>query len=144
MRTISVIAMCAVLLGCVESEFQLAPGSRLPNWFRLPANVNRDDVTLTLTYYTSGPAKFKLVDRRGRVLESVESETCWHPDTLRKRNAYGGWNPDTYPHYVYFKHNGVLELLEHRGEPQFWISDDANLRRIAAELATCLSSSGAA
>jgi hypothetical protein len=144
MRNVAIIVTCAVLCGCVESQFELAPESRLPAWFTLPSSVGRTDVSVTLTYYTTGPAKFELVDRSGRVLQTVEAQTCWHPDTLRKKNQYGGWDPDSSPHYVYFKWHGVLELVEHRPEPRFRISDDRKLRGIAAELPRCLSSGDSA
>ena len=139
MKNAAVLVTCVILCGCVESEFELAPDSRLPAWFTLPPGTSRGDVTLRLTYYTSGAARFNLIDRGGNTVTSfTESVICWHPDTLRKKNRYGGWDPDSFPHYVYLKRQGVLELIEHSHDPRFRISDDRELRQIAIDLPKCL------
>jgi hypothetical protein len=36
---------------CPESEFELAPDSRLPKWFTLPKYLSRADVTVQMSYY---------------------------------------------------------------------------------------------
>ena len=38
-------------LGCPEANFDLAPDSRLPKWFKLPPGLSRADVTVTMDYY---------------------------------------------------------------------------------------------
>ena len=139
MKNIGIATLCLILTGCVESRFELAPDSRLPAWFSLPSGFTRDDVTVTLTYFTTAPAEFVLRDRSGHVLSTVAAEPCTHPDTLQKRNANGGYELDSYPHYYYFVNRGVLELIEHRRpEPRFRISDDGVLREAAIELGKCL------
>jgi len=65
---------CCLLSGCLESSFQLSDESRLPVWIKLPPTVKRQDVSLTLNYYSNpfGPnAKFILRNRRGDILEEV-------------------------------------------------------------------------
>ena len=38
-------------LGCSEANFNLAPNSRLPKWFKLSTGLSRADVTVTMDYY---------------------------------------------------------------------------------------------
>lgn len=43
-----------LLCGCrffPESQFELAPDSRLPKWFTLPTNLSREEVTVQMSYY---------------------------------------------------------------------------------------------
>ena len=45
---------CSPVRGFLESEFTLAPESPLPSWYpSLPAGVQRDQVTITLQYWSS-------------------------------------------------------------------------------------------
>ena len=44
---------CHPLYGFIESEFTLAPESRLPRWFTMPAGYTRKDVTMTITLYSN-------------------------------------------------------------------------------------------
>jgi hypothetical protein len=47
--------MIVLLCGCrffPESQFELAPDSRLPKWFPLPTNLSREDVTVQMSYYS--------------------------------------------------------------------------------------------
>jgi hypothetical protein len=144
MRRIGIVVFCAALTGCVESRFELAPDSRLPSWFVVPDGLTRADVSASLTYYSAGPAKFNLLDRNGHVLATFESQTCWHPETLRKKNIHGGYNPDSYPHYVYFLKDGMVEVVEHRGEPKFRVSDNVELKQAALRVGKCLRSTDSA
>lgn len=46
--------MIALFSGCrffPESQFELAPDSRLPKWFTVPENLSRADVTVRMSYY---------------------------------------------------------------------------------------------
>lgn len=70
--------MIVLLCGCrffPESQFELAPDSRLPKWFTLPKNLSREDVTVQMSYYIEpckitgnksglGCATFELLDIR--------------------------------------------------------------------------------
>lgn len=136
------ILSCAPLFGAVEARFTLAPDSRLPKWFSLPAGVDRSGISVQLTYLT--PAKeaddavLEMRDRQGQLLGSVRGTACWHPAMEKKKNQYGGFEPDSYPHYRYIKSQGVIEVIEHRKmEPVFRISDDPDLKRAALEARQC-------
>jgi hypothetical protein len=45
------LSACHPVRGCAESQFRLAPESRLPKWFALPDGVQRSEVEVTLAYY---------------------------------------------------------------------------------------------
>jgi len=64
-------------------------------------------------------------------------QRCWHPEMQKKRNQYGGFDPDSYPHYVYIRANGVLEVIEHTTRPTFRIIDDPILVKEAVESNRC-------
>ena len=132
---------CAALGGGVESKFVLAPDSRLPSWLSIPNNLQRSDVVVVLKYLTpsrqSDDAIVEIQDRQGRRLSSVHGQFCWHPAMQAKKNKFGGFDPDAYPLYAYVKVNGVAEVIEHRKEPVFRISDDADLRRAASGAHSC-------
>jgi hypothetical protein len=51
---IGTLMLVLLLCGCrffPESRFELAPDSRLPKWFTIPANLSREDVTVQMSYY---------------------------------------------------------------------------------------------
>jgi hypothetical protein len=51
---IGTLMLVLLLCGCrffPESQFELAPDSRLPKWFTLPTNLSREDVTVQMSYY---------------------------------------------------------------------------------------------
>ena len=103
------LAACSPLRGCVESEFQLAPESRLPKWFQIPEGLSRQDVSVTITYYTSGKAKIILLGPGPdyKVLDEVIGSIRWHPLTEKR-----GFTK--YPRYSYLKVKDIEELIEHR------------------------------
>jgi len=111
---------CSMLSGCLESSFQLSDASRLPVWIKLPPTVQRQDVSLTLNYYSVlfGPnAKLILKNRRGEVLEQLSG----HDEPFGSLSEY--------PVYVLVVVNGVPEIIEHRKmEPVFYVSDDSAIR----------------
>ncbi len=114
------ICVCCLLTGCLESSFQLADESRLPVWITLPPDLKRQDVTLTLNYYSNpfgSNAKFILKNRRGDVVEEVSG-------TDKPINGVS-----EYPGFVLVKVNGVSEIIEHRTKgPIFYVSDAASIR----------------
>jgi hypothetical protein len=128
------VASCSPVRGCAESEFKLAPESRLPRWFALPAGVPRTNVEVTLTYY--GPlvgsdrtATVTLQTRRqGQTLNRVVA-------TLRGREPhtlepYSGSGRIPYPEYELLTANGITEVIEHRRmEPIFYVNGDPEVRR---------------
>ena len=114
------VCVCCLLTGCLESSFQLADESRLPVWIKLPPGLKRQDVSLTLNYYSNpfgANAKFILKNRRGDVLEKVSG----NDEPINGVSEYPG--------FVLVKVNGVSEIIEHRKmEPIFYVSDDASIR----------------
>ena len=125
----------------MESQFTLAPDSRLPRWFALPEGTLRSDVTVELTYYVPpfpvDNAILKLVDHNHRTIAKVTGQSCWHPIMDKKKNRYGGFDPDSYPHYGYIVVNGVLEVFEHIAAPTFRVVDDPMLVKGAIEAKRC-------
>ena len=136
-----VLAASNPIRGCVESQFTLAPDSRIPKWFSLPPGYARGDVTVKLTYYTPfapvDDTVIQLMDKNGRTLAEVTGQSCWHPTMEKKRNKFGGFDPDTYPHYVYIQARGEIEVLEHRQAPIFRITDDPILMKEALASKRC-------
>jgi hypothetical protein len=136
------VVVSGLVLGCVEAKFTLATDSRLPRWFVNPANLQRADITVTLQYLTpsreNDDALLEMRDSHGQLLSSVRGQACWHPVMENKKNKFGGFDSNSYPHYRYIKANGSIEVIEHRQmEPIFRISDDPDLKRAALAASTC-------
>jgi hypothetical protein len=132
-----VIVSCNPMRGCPESKFILAPESRLPKWFSVPAWKSRSDLNVTLTYYIGGArgddAVMELSDRSGHSLGSFSGQMCWHPAMHEKTNAEGGLDPDSFPHYVFVTVKGITEVLEHIRGPVFYVVDDQALKAQAIQ-----------
>jgi hypothetical protein len=115
------LAIVTCEIACVESSFDLAAESRLPRWFAIPVGLSRQDVTVSLRYYTwpptTGSATFKLWDSQGRKLAELSAPLTGHgPRTL---------GPAPYPSYEVITYNGITEVIEQkRPEALFYISDD--------------------
>jgi len=125
-KCLLVVALCAscfAFSGCVESTFTLDGDSRLPRWFTLPPELTRRDVSVTLTYYTWGPAKFTLKDWKGKKLAVISGkEQSSSPLHLTGNHGF-------YPAYEVISANGITEIIEHRKpEPIFYVSDDPVVR----------------
>jgi hypothetical protein len=113
----------------------------LPKWASIPATYSRNDVTVKLTYYVPlfpvDNAVIEFEDRNGKTLSSGTGEVCWHPIMEKKRNQQGGFDPDSYPHYVYVRANGIVEVVEHIRGPMFRITDDPALTKAAKDTRRC-------
>ncbi len=109
----------------------------MPKWFSLPPGKLKNEVTVNLTYFTGGDALFELLDASGKVLSKEKGRVCWHPETDKKRNKQGGFDPNLEPTYTYVRINGVLEVIEHRKGPIFRITDDPKLVKEAAKSTSC-------
>ncbi len=124
-----VISACHPIHGFLESEFVLSPESRLPVWLsQLSEDYERDSIEVYLQYYSSpfntDNAVLLAKDNNGKTIIKVSGKSEFHSETLKKRNSSGGYNRDSYPHYVIITINGVTEVIEHRKmEPIFYISD---------------------
>ena len=66
---------CLLFLGgCSEANFKLSEDSRLPKWFQVPSNVQRNNFSVTMDYYVTSEGReavFKLFDKNGRRIEKV-------------------------------------------------------------------------
>jgi hypothetical protein len=110
-----------------ETNYTLAPESRLPGWFHSPEGSSRSSLTVSYASYAGGSKYvFRLWDVRGnRIAEVTALDIRTHPDTLQRM----GGTDDRYPHYWVVAANGVTEVLEYRKvEPLFYVSDDPVLR----------------
>ena len=118
---------CDPRYGMIESNFQLAQESRLPKWFQIPSNYSRNDVTMSITTYSTASGKIvaKMVVRGPRPEHKVLSEKIgtkrMHP--LSQQLGY-----DKYPLYSIISVDGIDEVFEQRRpEAIFYISDDPKL-----------------
>jgi hypothetical protein len=76
-----------------------------------------------------GKAKLTLEDKQGKTLAEIVGEESWHPQTIKKQNSNGGFDPSAYPLYAIIKANGIVEVVEHRRmEPIFYITDHSSNR----------------
>ena len=108
-RSFLVVAVCAfscALTGCLESSFDLADESRLPGGLAAPSGVPRKDVSVTLDFYSPGPAHLTLRDKTGKKLASVTGE-------IQGAQIYLTTPPNSLtPAYEVILINGVSEIVE--------------------------------
>jgi len=114
--------------GCVESEFHLAKESRLPVWFEIPDGMQREELDVVLTYYTSGPADLVLRDiRKGKSLKRIKAKNIHHPEYWVW--AQKDWPKRSHPAYVVLSVGDISEIIEHRKmEPIFYVSDESSVQ----------------
>jgi hypothetical protein len=125
-------AACNPAHGCAESDFDLAPESRLPKWFTLAPEQSRSGATVKMTYYIGllggSTARFVLRDHNGRQLAEVEGRIRdSQPQTLVPDPGTGSL---PYPNYAIVTIDGITEVIEHRERGTvFYITDDPEVRR---------------
>jgi hypothetical protein len=126
------VLLSLTVLGCAESNFELAPESRLPGWLTIPAGLSRSDVTASMQYYTMPYSRvtFKLWDKRGHKLaQKTISYTPLEPVSLGPKTPAGGFDDRSYPLYEVLIDGGITELIEHRKfERFFYITDDPAIK----------------
>jgi hypothetical protein len=132
------VLFVGLLAACnVEADFTLSRESRLPRWFTVGSDRLPNDAIVELIEYSDGtarmtlyrPAEMSALGVRGTKQSEVRGELQWHPSTLAKRNNLGGFDLNSYPHYMVMRVNGTFEILEFRRmEPVFYVSDDPELR----------------
>jgi hypothetical protein len=127
---VAIAILCFVVSkGCEyfpESTFELARDSRLPKWFSVPPGLLRDDVSVTLNYYSlpwGGRVTLLLHDKNNHTLAKVDGKTRGleplHSDRL-PHSAEG------YPIFEVVMVHGVTEIIEHKKmEPIFYVNEDA-------------------
>lgn len=69
----------------------------------------------------------------GRRVRTVTGRSCWHPATRWRTLPDGSPEAAPYPHYGIVTVDGVTEVVEHRPDDRFAITDDAELVRMALE-----------
>jgi len=124
LRTFLVVLAAFQLSGCLESSFTLSEESRLPKWFAVPDGMSRNQLRVTLDYYTDGDAVFKLYDKNRfislREIKGITRES--HP--IKLKNSPPGFPPGR-PVYEVITANGITDIIEHRKmEPIFYVTDD--------------------
>lgn len=149
-RFLALVALLAVgcnpARGCIESNFELAPESRLPTWLQLPPGISRQDVSLSLYYY--GPLIDSVDDTvftvsvKGRNYQTLTGKHWWHPRTKKQLDLYYGTTKQAEVYYatgyVVIQVNGEVDVIEHREyreqnrDPNvalFWMADDSQIVR---------------
>jgi hypothetical protein len=120
---ISALAACEFF---PESTFDLSPESRLPRWFKVPAGMSRDDLTVTMNYYSwpSGrTATFDLYDSHKHTLSHLHGTLRGLEPTRLSTTGQGAQLSD--PSYEVITVNGVTDVIEHRlAESVFYLNDD--------------------
>jgi hypothetical protein len=116
-------------IGCSEANFDLAPESRLPKWFKLPAGLSRSDVTVTMDYYIppwGRIAVFTMYDKKGHKIAKVTGKQKGDSPNEIKNRPLGF--PSGYPSYEIITVDSVTDIIEHRKmEPIFYVTDDSNV-----------------
>jgi len=105
------ISSCAIT-GCIESSFELARESRLPNGIKVPPGLTRTDVSVTLDYIDISTARFTLRDRKGKKLAEIKGKVInQYPLYLNScpRRFYPAC-----PAYEFIVVNGVTEMIKNR------------------------------
>ena len=126
-RISTIFFLLYCMAGCVESSFELAPESRLPDWFSEPDELTRSDLTVTMDYHTDGDAVFTLYhkDKYFRLQKVIGTSHGNRPITLK--DPPPGF-PKGYPLYQIITVGDKTEVIEHRKlEPVFYITDDPNI-----------------
>jgi hypothetical protein len=104
------ISACAIS-GCIESTFNLASESRLPQGVTIPPGLTRTDVSVTLDYIGISQAKFTLRDKNGKKLATVTGKTKGNP--VRLNTTPQGPDPRSRSYQLVII-NGVTEIIEDR------------------------------
>ncbi|MFT5260860.1 MAG: hypothetical protein ACI9J2_000754 [Saprospiraceae bacterium] len=118
MRKILISIVITLLVGCAESNFELASDSRLPRWFTLAEGLERSDVIVTLSYNfkPSGRyAVFEIESTGERYREKVKG---------KQRGPYTLEIDGSQRQFEVFTINDVTEVVEHSDvESVFYVTE---------------------
>ena len=117
------IASILFLSGCEEARFELATDSRLPKWFELPDGVDRDDVTVQLSYYQVPTEKsiFTLRHKNGKTISEVVAHRKGGYRSPKKLSS----QLKDYPLYEVLIFDGITDIVLHKKmEPLFYLTND--------------------
>lgn len=114
------------LSGCLESSFQLSPESRLPRWFYMPEELERNSLSVQMDLYstfTGGKVVFKLY-KKGNLLD-VKKYTVTSDEQPGIRSVQLDKSEGGYPRYKVVTINNITDIVELRKmEPVFYMTDD--------------------
>ncbi len=97
--------------GFAESNFNLARNSRLPKWFNVPADINRNDINVEFIYFLSKTKIAAINNRTGKIFFSTEADMHHHSITeAESKTMKQGW---PCPSYNIITVNGVQEVIAH-------------------------------
>jgi hypothetical protein len=120
------LCSCNPKYGFIESEFQLSPESRLPKWVHIPSGYARENLTMTITFYTHPfLSKVKLVVNGPapdyKLINETIGDQRYHPLTKKQPR-------DVYPRYIIISVKDIQEVFEHKTRvPILYITDDPKL-----------------
>lgn len=113
-----------IRFGFAESNFELSKDSRLPNWFTIPDDLSRDQISMTIDFFLGEPVKIKA---RGplpfrRIIYKKIGKSRIHPDTEKSFVTGVGFE---YPFYTIITIDGVSEVFGNREmSSDLYITDD--------------------
>jgi hypothetical protein len=118
--------------GCLESSFEIGEESRIPSWFNISPELKRNELTVTLDYYTDGSAVFKLYKKGSyQVLDEVIGVVRDETPLERDGTSWPAGQLATYPVYVVVIFQGNAQIIEHKERGAvFYISDDLAIIKI--------------
>ena len=126
---LSLLFVCQFLIGCSESNFDLAPESRIPKWFKLPQGKSRTDIKVTMDYFImpwGRKAVFKMWDTNGKKIAEVKGKQKGN-EPIKLKYQKSGF-PIGYPIYEIITADRITEIIEHRRmETIFYITDDSSV-----------------
>ena len=120
----------------MESQFTLAEESRLPKWFGTSVTQSRSQVDIELSYWGpgwGGNAVVIMRDKTGRTLARVVGQSCWHPATRWVPNPDGKTFTAPFIRHTIITANEIMDVVEHRREPRFYMTDNEKLIQQARE-----------
>jgi hypothetical protein len=121
-------SMLLIVLSCVgckncsiESNFELAPSSRLPKWLNVPTEYSRKDVTVEIFLYTSYEATITAYGPGHKKLTEVRGTERYHPITAQQSRS-------AFPRYIVITVDGMPEVFEHKQRDNILsITDDPKI-----------------
>jgi hypothetical protein len=103
--------------------FDLGETSRLPSWYSIPSGLTRQDIHVSMTFYTNGDVKFVIRGPSGILAHEIGKHE-WHPLTLKEGLVKK-------PSYSIITVHGISDVYEQRApEPFLYITDDPQLTKL--------------
>lgn len=101
------------MIACAESEFDLAPDSRLPRWVNLPETISRRDVSVRLSMYRPGVYRVRAYGSNGSMLDEQSARVEGKIDHTELGGLRtGNVMVDIHPIYEVLSVKGDREIIE--------------------------------